>query len=414
LEEGSRRTFESLAFLLMPAEAGREGALVEADERWRLDLSRVPVQADVVVWGRMPLPSGTPVGEAMRAAMARELALRSIRYRLPRRLRIVALHRLTPPLFRLSRARNRARRALLGGALAELATSEAVPRILDAVAEAAGAAGRVRVLERGSGGAGLSRITLPGEREALLRVARAGDPGDPQWAADALERLASAGVQHVPRLFGRGETAGASWSAETALAGRRPLRVSPGLASEVVRVSLRFPRAEGAPTALAADLDASAAALPDHAPALRQVLAGLEDTAASLPGVMRHGDLWAGNLLVERGALSGLVDWDGWHPSAVPATDILRLFATEERIRRRAALGSMWLERPWSDEAFLALAHEYWHAFGVKPEPHVLELVGVAWWASEVAGTLSRLPHRARDERWIALNVEPVLARLAG
>jgi hypothetical protein len=74
----------------------------------------------------------------------------------------------------------------------------------------------------------------------------------------------------------------------------------------------------------------------------------------------------------------------------------------------------MWLERPWSDEAFFALTHDYWHAFGVKPEPHVLELVGIAWWASEVAGTLSRLPHRARDERWVAMNVDPVLARLAG
>lgn len=398
----------------MPAEAGREGAIVEADERWRLDLSRVPAEAEIVVWGRMPLPSGAAIGEALRAAAARELALRSIRNRLPRRLRLVALHRLAPPLFRLGRVRNRARRALLGGALAELATSQRVQRVLDAVAEAAGAAGRVRKLASGSGGAGLCRITLTGGREALLRVARAGDPGDPQWAAEALERLGSAGVPHVPHLFGRGETAGASWSAETLLAGRRPLRVSPRLAGEVVRVSLRFPPAEGPPTALAADLDAAAAALPDHAAVLRQVRTGLEGTAVSLPGVMRHGDLWGGNLLVERGALIGLVDWDGWHPSAVPGTDLLRLFATEERIRRRKALGSMWLERPWSDEAFFALTHDYWHALGVKPEPHVLELVGIAWWASEVAGTLSRLPHRARDERWVAMNVDPVLARLAG
>jgi hypothetical protein len=42
----------------------------------------------------------------------------------------------------------------------------------------------------------------------------------------------------------------------------------------------------------------------------------------------------------------------------------------------------------------------------------VLDCVGIAWWASEVHGTLARLPHRASDERWVATNVDPVLSEL--
>jgi hypothetical protein len=50
---------------------------------------------------------------------------------------------------------------------------------------------------------------------------------------------------------------------------------------------------------------------------------------------------------------------------------------------------------------------------GVHPSEAVLDAVGIAWWASEVAGTLARLPHRAADPSWLRSNVDAVLDRIA-
>jgi hypothetical protein len=241
-----------------------------------------------------------------------------------------------------------------------------------------------------------------------------GEPGAPLHAADGLERLAAARLYAVPRLLGRGEVVGASWSAESALRGRRPRSVGPRLARQVTSLCLAFPRAEGPPLAIARDLETIELALPDRAGALRAVAAGVKPVVAALPAVLRHGDLWAGNLLVERGALTGVVDWDAWHPAAMPGTDLLRLFATEERRRAHLSLGRMWIMRPWRSERFLALSRNYWSALGVAPSDEVLDAVGIAWWASEIAGTLSRLPHRAADVGWLTANVDAVLAAARG
>jgi len=132
----------------------------------------------------------------------------------------------------------------------------------------------------------------------------------------------------------------------------------------------------------------------------------------SLPAILRHGDLWAGNLLVDRGRLSGLVDWDAAHPAALPGADLLQLLATDFRRRAGRALGPEFLNRPWRSPAFSQATAGYWPVLGIRPDDALLELVGIAWWATEVHGTLARLPHRANDERWVVTNVDRVLRAL--
>jgi hypothetical protein len=124
---------------------------------------------------------------------------------------------------------------------------------------------------------------------------------------------------------------------------------------------------------------------------------------------MRHGDLWAGNLLVERGVLRGVVDWDAWHPAAVPGTDLLHLLAMQEAVRRGRSLGELWRERPWEWAAFRQLTGGYWRALGLAPNRDVREAVAWAWWANQVACSLARLPELAMDEQWLRRNVEVVL-----
>ena len=57
-------TFRALAFLLTPAEASRAFSVVEVDQSWEFDAEAID-GADVVLWGRPPLPSGTDRGRAL-------------------------------------------------------------------------------------------------------------------------------------------------------------------------------------------------------------------------------------------------------------------------------------------------------------------------------------------------------------
>jgi hypothetical protein len=212
-------------------------------------------------------------------------------------------------------------------------------------------------------------------------------------------------------LLDEGVTLGISWTVESLLPGRRPDRVSPALANQVATMLARFPRADGPPTSLAEDLSVIARLAPTRATRITPIVAAFG--TPDLPAVVRHGDLWAGNLLVGRGSLTGVIDWDAWHPRAVPGADLLELFASTERLRARRPLGVVFRGRPWRSQAFVELSRAYGRALELSPSEATWDVVGVAWWAAKVAGTLRRLPERGADEGWLAEIVDPVLDILA-
>ena len=396
----------------MPAEPGRNGTAVEAPADWSFDPAAVAPDADVVVWGRTPEGSAPLVAAARRAAR-REASLRTLRRRVPAGVRLAAVHRLAPRGLGGARLRGGLRAVLRGGALVELHSGPGTPRVLDAVFEAGGVRPAGGRFHAGAGGAMVVRGLLPDGSPAVVRVARAGAPGDPATAAGTLERLGRDGIPFTPRLHAHGSTAGASWVAERALPGRRPPRASASLMRQVADVCASFPRGDGPPEATAADLSAVAAVLPDRAGALDALAPELAGTVETLPSILRHGDLWAGNLLVDpAGSLTGLVDWDAAHPSAVPGADLLQLVATELRRAAHLALGPAFLTRPWRSADYEEVSAPYWRALEISPDDDVRDAVGVAWWATEVHGTLARLPHRAADEGWVETNVDRVLTAL--
>jgi hypothetical protein len=402
---------QALSYPLMPADPGRRGEVVEAPPDWRFDPDAFDSRVDAVVWGRMP--DRTPsLRSAARTAAAREATLRTFGRCLPSRLRVVGIHRLAPRRLQAGGLRGRVRAAVRGGALVELGAMPAGNRVLDRVLEEA----EVRRLEgsfhAGAGGGLLVRVVAADESVALLRVARAGTPGDPAPAGEGLDRLVGTGVPLIPSVHGRGRTAGASWLVEQALAGRRPQRITGRLARQVALVCITFPRGDGPPTATAADLAGIAARLTDRAHAVAGLAAAVSQGVEGLPAIVRHGDLWAGNLLVVRGTLAGVVDWDAWHPAGIPGADLVQLLGTESRRRASQALGVAVSSRPWRRAELAQAVRAYLDAVGIRADDDVLELAGIAWWATEVHGTLTRLPHRAADEAWLETNVDGVLNAL--
>jgi Phosphotransferase enzyme family len=402
--------FYALASLLLPATPERTAVVLEADEDWSFDVRGF--ESDVVVWGRGPAPSGMPLSALTRAALARERALRRLRRDPPYPLHVSWLHRLTPSTLQ-QRYRERARAAVLGGAVVQLTKADPVLRVLDLAADAAGGVTPVGAFTAGSGGSILTRLAMRDGSEAMLRVGAADGASDPSKGAEALQWLATAGIPAVPRSIGSGHSGHARWTLESRLQGARVGGLSAAVLHDVARFCARLPAGSGPPTAATADIGRIAAAFPVHANLLATVSSLLRPALRSLPAVGRHGDLWSGNILVERGTLAGIVDWDNWHPSGVPGTDLLHAFAMEESLRSGRELGSVWLGAPWRTPSFAQLTSAYWPALDVWPDAATLQAVGIAWWAGFVAHSIARDPTLVADARWSRLNVDDVLASLA-
>jgi aminoglycoside phosphotransferase (APT) family kinase protein len=152
--------------------------------------------------------------------------------------------------------------------------------------------------------------------------------------------------------------------------------------------------------------------VPERAGDLSAMWTRLTEAFEGMPAVLRHGDLWRGNLLCARRRLTGVVDWDAWHPSGVPGADLLQLLGSERRVAARGDLGVVWRSQLWREPDAIEILARYGSRTGLRGgDPFALAL---SWWACEVAGNFRRAPHRAADERWLARNVHAVLDDVGG
>jgi hypothetical protein len=394
-------SYEDVARLLLPASGG--GAVLGAGEQW--DVPAAEPGSTAVVWGREP--SWERAGPTLlRYAARRELALARLRRRAC--ARPVGVHRW-PLRYYKPRAASRLMWRLREGALVELPGEPSGPRWLDVAAAAAGVQERVERFHIGAAGSICATVTLGGSERAVLRVACAASAADPAHGADVLERLQPLGLVCVPRLLARGTDGLAAWTTESLLPGRPPTRISASLIRAAAEFCVALPRSAEPARGLGEHLDALAERMPSFAGPLEELRARTAPVVAALPSVLGHGDLWGGNLLVDGGRLTGVVDWDAWHPSAVPGTDLLHLVAVARSREEGRTFGELLPDRPWRDRLFAEPIAGYWRALGIAPTEEVLAAVGVAWWAAQTHSRLRRQPGDAADPAWLRRNVAPVI-----
>lgn len=409
--EGRRAILEAASSLLMPADATKKGVLVEAGEAWDRDaLPAAAATAEVVLWGQAPSAQASVAG-AIVGAVRRELAISMIKQTGSSGLSVRNVYRLPPPLLRAGLAKSKLGKALLAGALVEMASNAGPERVLDVALRAAGATGLGSHFQLGSGGGLLIHTRVNGV-PALVRVGTQRGAREIARAADALRYIAPNNMRLIPRLLTRGETHGAVWSVESLLPGRRPRRLRRRTLRDVAGFCGALPPAESAPEAPAEDFGLMSRCLPQFRDPLSTIMRRVKQELGHVRGVMRHGDLWAGNLLIRDGSLAGVVDWDAWHPSGAPGTDLLYTIVTDQWLRSRRRLGEIWRSRPWQSAVYAEAGAPYWRGLDILPSAELLEAVGLSAWGAQVATSLDRSPHLASNPRWVHNTVGAVIRGL--
>jgi hypothetical protein len=349
-------------------------------------------------------------GKILSRILRREARIIRLRLFGSARRRVRSVHRLPAPGPSTGIAPQRLRDLGLGGALVVMSSDQGVTDAERAVADA-GVRPTGRRVIRAAGSVLQPGLHVATAMPVMLRVGATATSGDPSRSAAGLTQARASGLALAPALIDQGRSGSASWSVETRLPGRPVRRLVPTTFSALVTVWAALPSTDGhPPDRVQRDLRSIITALPELGPSLEEVGDAIAPTLRELRPVFGHGDLWAGNLLFDRGRLTGVVDWDAWSDRELPGVDLLQLYATSWRFRVGRPLGAAWLEQPWNHPAFTHRMRPYWRAVGIEPNADYLAMVGLSWWAREIAGTLERYPQRRRDTTWRRANVEPVLA----
>jgi aminoglycoside phosphotransferase (APT) family kinase protein len=262
--------------------------------------------------------------------------------------------------------------------------------------------------------------------DVVLRVAIGPAASRIEEQGAALERLRTEHPGHVvadrvPWTVAEGRAGVAVWSAEQRLPGKpAPPLLTEALAEDCLDflVALHEMGRNG-DTSIAADADIVASLCDvQRAQAVRALGRELDKSLADLPRGFNHGDFWHGNLLVEGGRLTGVVDWPAARPGGLPLLDLMHLWTNGARELSGRELGSIVgdellpLARAGGDE----LLHAYCRRIGVELAPGQLVSLVAAYWLNAVARELldpDRDPDHATEPYWREANVENVLGHFS-
>jgi hypothetical protein len=280
------------------------------------------------------------------------------------------------------------------------------PTLLDAVlAEAEVEAGEIVVREAFlvvTGPARVIRVAI-GQAAELLRVQRESLAG---------LRLPERFEPVVPRVVADGRVGLADWLAERRLPGSPAAQTPPDALDFLVAL---FDGSEGAPVRAADDAAVLAALVPAEADGLRRVAAFVDRALADVRRGFVHGDFWSGNLLVEDGRLSGVVDWDAAGPGRLPLVDLLHLRLIEARRPAGHCWGPALIDEllPWAARGGDETAARYASTVGLELDADRLRALVAAYWLQRLAYQAGSYADRVERPRWLENNLSLPLRAFA-
>ena len=292
------------------------------------------------------------------------------------------------------------------------------PTMLDAVREQAGSSGA-------PGFAGVAPNLRSGgvlilmTDDAVLRTALgpAAEQIERQLGVLAALRAEDPGPAVASRIawpLESGRAGMALWSTERRLAGGHPDAVGPELIHECVEFLAALHELGGhdpGPT-----LAECAAVVAPYRPRdvgqrLQSLAERVDRAVAHLPRGFAHGDFFAGNLMVRDGSLTGVIDWDGGEPNALPLLDLLHLRHARDHSVPDDDWGRSVVEHllPWSRRPADAVTARYCELVGVEPDTSTLEALALAYWLDRLAYQIRTHRFRRSQQGWLARNVDEVL-----
>lgn len=219
--------------------------------------------------------------------------------------------------------------------------------------------------------------------------------------------------------LGRGTRDFATWSVERRLAGTQPSTLTPELHSECVDFLIGLHRVRGPDDDHVSLADCAAVVAPYRPRAVADRLLALgerlDSTLAHMPRGFAHGDFFLGNLLVDDGSLTGVIDWDGGGPGALPLLDLLHLRHSDARPVPDVDWGRSVVDSllPWAYRSVDPLTARYCSAAGFDPDSDTLEALVVAYWLDRLAYQLLTHRFRRSQQPWLVENVDHVLDALS-
>jgi aminoglycoside phosphotransferase (APT) family kinase protein len=296
-----------------------------------------------------------------------------------------------------------------------------MPSLLEAVlseaARAAGAALRAGPPSIRTG------LLISETTQGMLRVAvgfGAAQIGNQRSALAVLDALEPPQViaDRVPWEIGGGRCRLAEWSLERRLPGH-PARppVDGRLLADCVDflVALHGSSQDGAPSTLMQQARSITRVVRGaDAQALLALAERLTVDLSDVPRGFAHGDFFHGNVLVEDGRLTGVVDWDAAGPGRLPLVDLLHLrHATVSLPEDEWGLRIVQQLLPWARAGGDEVAQDYCARVGFSPDNGQLEALILGYWLDRLASQLDSHAHRLAQPVWLKRNIRDVLRAVA-
>lgn len=225
----------------------------------------------------------------------------------------------------------------------------------------------------------------------------------------------------IPVGAASGKAGLAAWTLERKLPGDRPAApLSSALVDDCVAFLIGLYHA-GRDVAPQVDLTRSgatvASACPPHtATAVTAVARRLQHELADVPRGYAHGDFWPGNLLAERGRLSGVVDWAAAGPGRLPLLDLITLQVDIVQVQSGLSMGSALVRYAAADPARDEPVRAYCERLGMPLDGRRIRQLLTAYWLDAVARRLVDSavdPHQSFDAAWRRQNIDVILSTIA-